>query len=220
MRRRRTLDPGLVLATSIASLLVSLIAACALKSPLGVEQHRWWTGLGPVLPHDTFPTDCKLCHVGLTWGKLVDTFEFDHRRETGVPLKGAHEYAQCIRCHNDRGHVSVFAAKGCVGCHEDVHLGDLGDDCASCHTEVTWRPYGQLEAHGATRFPLTGIHAQTACNRCHVGVEVGSILPVDPECVNCHADDLARTTNHIGLGWVARCDRCHIPTFWFQAEVD
>jgi len=27
------------------------------------------------------------------------------------------------------------------------------------------------------------------------------------------------TTNHVGLGWVDRCDRCHMPTFWQQAEI-
>ena len=200
--------------------LLSLVAACALRGPLGVEQHRWWSGLGPVLPHDSFPTDCKLCHVGDGWEDLTEDFSFDHERETGVRLEGAHEYAQCIRCHNDRGHVSVFQAQGCVGCHEDVHEGDLGITCTECHTQDSWRAVGQIERHARTRFPLVGIHASTACNRCHVGIEVGNILPADPECLSCHADDLARTTNHVGLGWVDRCDRCHMPTFWEQAEVD
>jgi len=200
--------------------LLSLVAACALRGPMGVEQHRWWSGLGPVLPHDSFPADCGLCHVGLRWNDLVDDFEFDHEAETGVRLEGAHERAQCIRCHNDRGHVSVFQARGCVGCHEDVHQGDLGQDCAACHDQRTWFARNQSERHAHTRFPLVGVHASTACNRCHPGAEVGNFLPADPACETCHQADLVRTTNHVGLGWVDRCNRCHIPTFWEQAEVD
>ena len=51
------------------------------------------------------------------------------------------------------------------------------------------------------------------------GAEVGRFTPTSAECVTCHVDDLNRTTNHVGLGWVDRCDRCHIPTFWKQAVI-
>ena len=207
----------------LAAALLSLVAACALRGPMGVEQHRWWSGLGPVLPHDTFPADCSICHQGFGWGDLVDDFSFDHEAETGVRLDGAHAFAQCILCHNDRGHVSVFQARGCVGCHEDVHQGDLGQTCEDCHGQETWfarEDSAQLAQHDHSRFPLIGTHALTACNRCHLGANVGNFLPADPACESCHQDDLARTTNHVGLGWVDRCDRCHIPTFWEQAEVD
>jgi len=202
------------------SALVLLITACALSGTVGVEQHRWWSGLGPVLPHSTFPADCRLCHQGTGWNDLVPKFAFDHEAETGVRLEGAHEYAQCLRCHNDRGHVTTFQSKGCLGCHEDVHEGDLTAECTVCHTQDAWKPVRQYELHQTTRFPLTGVHAFTACNRCHDGAEVGNFLPADPECLTCHADDLARTVNHAALGWVDRCDRCHIPTFWNNAEVN
>ena len=114
----------------------------------------------------------------------------------------------------------MFNSQGCAGCHEDIHFGELGPSCTECHQELTWAPIGQLERHNQTRFPLTGIHADTSCRRCHVGAEIGSFTPTDTECVTCHQDDLLRTTNHIGLGWVDRCDRCHQPTSWPQAEVD
>ena len=52
------------------------------------------------------------------------------------------------------------------------------------------------------------------------GQFVGNFLPTDTECVTCHTGDLLRTTNHVGLGWVDRCDRCHLPTSWPQAEID
>lgn len=197
-----------------------LFAACALTGTREMARHRWWSGLGPVLPHDDFPGDCNLCHVGEEWSSVKPDFEFDHEAETGVPLDGAHTRAQCLRCHNDRGPVAVFHARGCEGCHEDVHFGKLGNDCETCHREDDWYPVGQVAMHNRTRFPLVGRHADTACRRCHPGAEVGNFLPTHTECVTCHADDLARTTNHVGLGWVDRCDRCHMPTNWKQAEVD
>ena len=193
--------------------------ACTATDPNGAIRHRWWQGLGPVLPHDSFPSDCALCHVGEAWNTLTEDFEFDHEAETGVPLVGAHASAQCLRCHNDRGPVDVFAAQGCVGCHEDCHAGDLGNDCLRCHTQRTWMPQNQISLHLKTRFPLVGAHAAVACWRCHPGADVGQFVPTDIECVTCHRDDLARTTNHLGLGWVDRCDRCHIPTAWEQAQV-
>jgi hypothetical protein len=204
----------------LALAALALAVACALDGTGEAARHRWWSGLGPVLPHDTFPADCSICHVGREWRTLTDDFSFDHEAETGVALNGAHAEATCLRCHNDRGPVEVFQARGCQGCHEDVHQGELGPGCAECHTESTWFPVGQVELHRRTRFPLVGAHATTSCRRCHQGAEVGNFLPADPQCVTCHADDLARTTNHVGLGWVRRCDRCHVPTFWNEAEVD
>jgi hypothetical protein len=206
----------------LAVALGSLAAACALTGQRSASAHLWWSGYGPVLPHDTFPADCRLCHEGGDWQTMRDDFVFDHGARTGVPLEGAHEWASCLRCHNDRGPVAVFQAQGCGGCHEDVHQGELGTDCTTCHQETSWFPVGQFARHYHTRFPLVGVHASTACRRCHPGAEVGNFLPADTECVTCHASDLAQADNpnHVGLGWVDNCDRCHIPTTWQQAEID
>jgi hypothetical protein len=204
----------------LCTALLCLGAACALQQPGVAARHRWWSGLGPVLPHDTFPADCKLCHQGETWDTLTSDFTYDHEAETGVALRGAHDQARCILCHNDRGPVLVFMKQGCAGCHEDVHLGRLGGLCSDCHQENTWEPVGQIERHNKTRFPLVGVHASTPCFRCHPGSEVGLFTPTDPECLTCHVGDLNRTTNHIGLGWTSNCDRCHLPTDWRQAEID
>ncbi|MCP3915595.1 MAG: hypothetical protein GY711_08580 [bacterium] len=204
--------------------LFCLFVACVTKQG-GIEpfeKHLWWEARGPVIPHESFPADCKLCHVGETWNSLVEGFEFDHHAETGVALNGSHADAKCLRCHNDRGPVDVFAVQGCAGCHEDLHVGTLGANCEECHAEQTWRPFGQIEQHNQTRFPLTGVHAATSCRRCHPGAEVGRFLPQDIECLTCHQDDLARTNNpnHAALGWINDCDRCHMPTNWNQAELD
>lgn len=210
-------------ASTALALLVSLLAfACAIQGHPAAQVHRWWQGLGPVLPHDSFPADCQTCHAGDGWQELVDDFEFDHEEQTGVALGGAHQRASCLRCHNDRGPVAVFTAQGCAGCHEDLHVGTLGGACLDCHNQETWQPEGQVELHQRTRFPLIGTHAVTSCRRCHIGAEVGRFKPTDVECVTCHRADLANANNpnHVALGWVDRCDRCHMPTTWQQAETN
>ena len=206
----------------LALALLLLVAACIAQGTDFSKQHLWWSGLGPVLPHDTFPADCSTCHVGNDWQTLVADFSFDHLERTGVPLYGAHAGAKCLLCHNDRGPTAVFQRQGCIGCHEDPHAGQLGPTCTRCHQESTWEPQNQIALHASTRFPLIGVHAQTACHRCHPGIETGKVLPTDVECLTCHQSDLARATNpnHVGLGWVDRCNRCHLPRTWNQAEIN
>ena len=201
--------------------LLALLAAACFTLPPRASQHSWRPDLGPVLPHDTFPAQCELCHVPDNWQRLRDDFTFDHEAQTGYALSGAHNRANCLRCHNDRGPVQDFEAKGCVGCHEDLHQGQLGPNCTSCHQTRTWLAVGQRERHSRTRFPLIGIHASVSCHRCHPGAEVGKFVPTDTECVTCHRVDLlgANNPNHINLGLVDRCDRCHIPTNWNMAEL-
>ena len=202
--------------------LSCLVVACLTQNLGPGPRHGWWDGLGPVIPHDAFPEDCQLCHVGEGWHTLTDDFVFDHEAETGVPLIGAHDRAQCLRCHNDRGPVSAFESRGCLGCHEDFHQGQLGSDCTSCHRQENWLPFGQIELHNRTRFPLVGAHVAAACWRCHEGGEVGIFLPTDTQCLTCHSSDLARAKNpdHVALGWVNRCDRCHQPTHWNDADLN
>lgn len=185
-------------------------------------RHGWWDGLGAVLPHESFPADCSTCHLPQDWSTLQPEFAYDHLAETGVPLEGRHAEAQCLRCHNDRAPIEVLSNMSCASCHEDVHFGQLGADCTRCHDESSWLPSGQLLNHAHSRFPLVGIHAATDCRRCHIGAEVGNFTPVDNECISCHGDDLARANNpnHIALGWVNRCDSCHVPLSWNAAELD
>ncbi len=212
-RFHRPIRPLLGLSLALAA---TLAVACA-----GGDHSRqgWWENRGPVLPHDKFPGDCSLCHTGEDWSTIRSDFRFDHEKETGVKLEGAHASAQCLRCHNDRGPVAEFAAQGCAGCHEDIHQGQLGQDCANCHEQNDWRPQGQIEEHRRTGFPLVGAHAATPCFRCHPGSEVGVFTPTDTECVTCHQGNLAQATepDHRVEGWVMDCDRCHIPTAWTGA---
>ena len=90
-----------------------------------VPVQGWDEKLGPVIPHDSFPADCALCHRGSDWHTLKDDFVFDHAKQTGVALHGAHVDAACLLCHNDRGPVSHYAAQGCAGCHADRPIAGL-----------------------------------------------------------------------------------------------
>jgi hypothetical protein len=203
----------------LALALTLLVLACAVASrDTGpkVPPQQWNTRRGPVVPHDSFPRDCSLCHAGTKWNEIRADFTFDHAKETGVALEGEHAKAECLRCHNDRGPVAQFAARGCIGCHSDVHRGKLGTSCASCHDAASWGVKAEVARHNRTRFPLVGAHAAVECSRCHPGSEVGNFDRASIQCVDCHGADLARATNpdHAAQGWVTDCQRCHIPTSW------
>ncbi|MBK7875345.1 MAG: hypothetical protein IPJ77_06285 [Planctomycetes bacterium] len=206
---------ALLLALSIALLVFACAVSGSLRGPQGPQQ-EWSADHGPVVPHDSFPRDCSLCHAGGSWHAIKKDFRFDHAKETGVPLEGAHARAECLRCHNDRGPVAVFAAQGCSGCHEDVHRGRLGLSCTDCHGETTWKPEGEVARHAKTRFPLVGSHSAVTCERCHAGATQGNFDRTSTLCQDCHAADLARATSpdHAAQGWVDGCQRCHASTTW------
>lgn len=201
----------------VAIVLVSLLAlvACNALRP----RQGWSAKNGPVVPHDTFPADCALCHEGPTWNKLKKDFSFDHEKMTGVALNGAHAQAACLRCHNDRGPVQAFASRGCAGCHQDPHRSRLGARCQDCHTETSWRVKEEIATHARTRFPLVGAHTAVSCTECHKGALAGQFEGLSPRCDGCHSDDITRSTslNHASLGLTSDCQRCHIATSWKSA---
>ena len=207
----------------VASFVFGLLACVSSRSGPDSPVHGWWDERGPVVPHETFPADCSLCHlVDEDWSTLRDDFDFDHAVETGFALLGAHEDAQCLRCHNDRGPVQLFSVRGCAGCHEDVHRGQLGKDCLACHDQYDWHPEGQIALHDRTRFPLVGAHATTACWRCHPGAQVGNFTRAQTDCFACHAADYQRTAspNHASIGFATSCQNCHNTHAWSSARFD
>jgi hypothetical protein len=211
---------------TIASALLGLAflpLACTTtwSRPVRVPPQGWWEERGPVVPHDGFPADCTLCHQGDDWHTIREDFTFDHEQETGVPLNGAHAVAECLRCHNDRGPVALFAQRGCAGCHEDVHRAQMGNDCTRCHGEVDWRPEGEIALHAATRLPLAGAHAALQCWICHEGAAVGNFRNVDPQCASCHLDDYQATSDpdHVAAGYPLTCQDCHGFVAFDQAAI-
>jgi len=165
---------------------------------------------------------------------------FDHR-QAGWPLDGGHQKAECRSCHRPELQASPIASKlkvrdrhetwlaletRCSSCHEDEHRGQLGDDCAHCHTARAWTPASGFD-HAATGYPLTGKHVEVKCAKCHAAENEtaaprargraglvsahapGSIVatarykPVaHAECSPCHRDP------HTGR-FGAACAKCH-----------
>jgi hypothetical protein len=201
---------------ALAAALASAVLACVLPAGQPGPVQTWWASRGPVVPHDSFPADCSLCHAGTGWSSIREDFAYDHAAETSFALEGAHAAAQCLRCHNDRGPVQLYVQRGCGGCHEDVHRGQLGADCSACHGQEHWRPDEQMAMHVRLGFPLIGAHAETTCWSCHPDAQAGNFTRTSATCVECHAEDLALALapDHQAQGWTSGCERCHIPTTW------
>jgi hypothetical protein len=194
-------------------------AVVLLNCELVVPRQGWSEKWGPLVPHRSFPDDCGLCHVSEAWDVLRPDFAFDHEKETGHALEGAHSDAACLRCHNDRGPVQVYVARGCGGCHVDPHKSSLGLDCSRCHEQIDWEPRGLIAEHSRTRFPLVGAHSITPCEACHLQAPIGDFRGAPTACALCHQQDLARATSpdHLASGWVTSCERCHTPVSWTGA---
>lgn len=161
-----------------------------------------------------FPTLCESCHQGAeTWKGGT----FDHAA-TRFALTGAHKAATCADCHGDK--VYVGKSMACASCHQADYdatanpphaKAGFSATCSTCHGTTRW--LGAVFDHANTRFPLTGGHAGRACNDCHAdGVYAGRSL----ECVSCHQDDYAKTTNppHGAAGFVTTCASCHTTVQW------
>ena len=58
------------------AVLSYVVVACVTQERRLTPRNGWWAGQGPVLPHDSFPANCKLCHEGDDWQTLVVGFQF------------------------------------------------------------------------------------------------------------------------------------------------
>ena len=209
--------------------------------------------------------ECHTEHYGrdfniMPWPASRD--EFDHRK-TGWPLEGRHAGLQCEKCHQarhipqsvrvsfrrkDYNHTYLGLPAACAGCHQDRHEGQLGSDCARCHSQESWKGVKGF-SHDATRYPLTGLHARVNCEKCHKqegktvvyrGIQFRDCAPChqDPHkaafkqaCAQCHTTDTFRGRvnlagfDHGGTKFPLRgkhgdlaCAKCH-KTADFHAPV-
>jgi hypothetical protein len=183
----------------------------------------WTAGALPVAaqtmpdnPHGSFRADCRICHDAESWTPATIGPEFDHAR-FGFPLDDAHKNVPCLLCHLT---LEFDTATGttCAGCHDDVHLGELGSDCERCHTTRNFVDRAdEVRSHRATRFPLTGVHLTLDCAACHEsGGATLRFVNTPVECEACHRDDYARTTNpdHVAASFPTDCAQCHSPYSW------
>ena len=173
--------------------------------------------------------ECVKCHSEHN-GEDFPLIKWDPRnfshQQTGYPLEGKHSGLACNRCHtaehvsqSERGTIKVKdlnktflgVSTGCVTCHQDQHQGRLGENCLQCHSYNDWKTVsvGKFD-HSKTRYPLTGLHAQVTCQKCHTpgpdnkprytGIAFG-------KCSDCHSDP------HRG-SFSQGCQACHNTGGW------
>ena len=150
--------------------------------------------------------------------------QFDHRL-TGYNLEGKHVGVACEKCHMPSHMVpaerALLKAKDpsksffglsqeCMTCHNDPHKGQLGNDCQRCHNFTDWKAAKQFD-HSKTRYPLTGLHIQVACEKCHKPDTPGGAARYKDmkfdTCTACHIDP------HKG-SFKKRCEECHTTAGW------
>ena len=158
---------------------------------------------------ETYGQNCLGCHDG------VDSYghAFNHN---AVPfhLAGKHAGLDCGQCHAGARSIALLKAtpQDCSSCHakNDPHQGQLGTDCAACHTPAGWVP--STFDHNSSGFKLIGKHSSVVCTGCHVNA-VFKGTPTD--CYSCHARD----DKHSGQFGTA-CDACHSPADWLPITFD
>jgi hypothetical protein len=207
-------------------------AACHTEIAQRLQQRR---GLHATMVRN--PSDSKECsrchseHNGADFNLIhwdVPLERFDHR-QTGYVLEGKHAEVSCEMCHTpahirpaERPQIKIRdltkswlgLTKDCVSCHEDPHAGRLGEDCTQCHNFSDWKAASGFD-HSKTRYPLTGLHAQVACEKCHTpgprgearltGLAFGS-------CKDCHQDP------HRG-SFMQTCESCHTTNGWSSVRM-
>jgi hypothetical protein len=147
--------------------------------------------------------DCGSCHTSVDWKNA----KFNHARETGFALDGAHGELACAACHIGNSFKEKLS-KDCQGCHrtEDAHAGRFGRDCASCHGELQWKPqsYDHLRL---AKFELVGAHARLGCHTCHTAEVATQKLATG--CAGCH-----RAQDPHGGKLGSACEQCHGNESW------
>lgn len=159
-------------------------------------------------------TGCASCHTDHI-GRDADIVQLDretlNHEKTDFPLLDAHRLTVCESCHFEETRFREAPAT-CIDCHEDddVHRGNLGTECESCHLPDRWMQISF--AHDETDFPLIGSHTEPTCNACHFNQTFDG-TPSD--CIACHQIDDA----HRGKRGTD-CGECHSPKGWDQSVFD
>lgn len=165
-------------------------------------------------PHNSLPGNCNSCHTVEGFDIFKGQQVFDHSI-TSFNLSGAHRSVSCFDCHKSGLEVSsVFqdqtgiAEDNCVSCHEDIHEGKFGVDCAQCHNVNSFLELnaGMEFDHSLTDYPLEGMHQTIECSQCHIE---SFTQPIDfSYCRNCH-DDYHEGQFVEDSGLIEDCSSCH-----------
>ncbi len=162
--------------------------------------------------------DCATCHTehkGRDANIVVlDESKFNHV-QTDFALKGGHanEKVVCKDCHKPKVKFRD-APNSCVSCHkkDDKHKNSLGDKCADCHVEKSWKEI--TFDHSKSDFPLKGAHAETKvlCKDCH---QDNLFKQTPKDCYACHKKD----DDHKGV-FGQKCVDCHTEKSWKESTFD
>jgi hypothetical protein len=176
-------------------------------------------------------SDCARCHAehkghdfiavnrrSFALASIQDPSKFDHAG-LAFRLTGKHIGAECAKCHRhadapvlEKGQKRFLGlGQECTRCHEDVHRGQFGANCAACHGEEL--PFKSVAGfdHSAV-YPLTGAHAGPKCSACHAEGTPHAIpaslekrgMPVR-SCTACHRSP----HRDAFVASVADCATCH-----------
>jgi hypothetical protein len=149
--------------------------------------------------------DCEICH--LETGKNI----FDHNKHSDYKLDGAHLTTQCAECHPS----ITFKPRptNCFGCHPepDVHKGQFGTRCESCHNTVSFDQF--LPLHDVGSFSLRGAHDNLDCKACHK--DSRPLAGTGNLCITCHRQD---DIHYNSLS--PQCGDCHTQWTFAPARFD
>lgn len=136
----------------------------------------------------SYGTACASCHTPEAWPRKQPAF--NHARDAGFELMGAHLVAACSACHNADTVGALDHARRpaytCLTCHQrdEPHKGVLGNDCTKCHDVLGWKGEDLLFDHNTmASFALNADHENVECRKCHVD---DRWKPLDSACASCH----------------------------------
>jgi len=151
-----------------------------------------------------FKEECSSCHTQNDWFPR----KFNHKKESGIELKGVHNDIACNNCHKTKD-VYKGANKFCDQCHQDPHLNQFGRvNCTQCHSEDTWNPT-QFN-HSKTGYPLIGKHRTAECQDCHRNRIYRNTTSA---CIGCHQSQYDSAASHLSKGYSKKCTDCHTNNF-------
>lgn len=167
-------------------------------------------------PHGTsMSNQCQECHR--TEG-FYPAKTFDHLKLGRWQLEGRHAELPCQKCHPQHllKSYEVFIsapnlkATDCINCHKDIHKGEFGKNCASCHTASSFSIEQEAQVHDLGFMKLEGTHNQLACKDCHRSDT--NLQGLSLVCGSCHQ----KNDPHLGkLG--QSCSDCHRQTAWLPS---
>lgn len=177
--------------------------------------------------HKDKSEECISCHPehhGEDF-KLIefDSKSFDHNT-TGYPLTGLHQPVKdCRRCHQPPNAPArklsfsyLLNDTRCIGCHKDVHSGQLGESCQQCHNvETKFQQAKTAFDHNKAAFTLKGRHQTVNCLKCHKAKPGTKVIQwkglAFNRCSYCHTDPHKPSFNQA-------CSRCHNETSWREVS--